>query len=344
MPSCSSSVVVNFSLKILISIVSGVPRQYRISSPGGRSRRAGHACGFAGHFRNSPLGEPVAFDISSSIPESEAPGMSFPLPSGIMLMQVSCSAQTVLAPGFTSQSGRWSSAIPQTHNITREGPFDAYCSPMDTGDYPLVSACLPGCPYRFTSYTAPLVADTDPAFGIQLHHPQFLEFAGAPESARLLFRSPAYWVHHLDQEDAIAAAVNLQRDAGLMTSNLQALSQFVTSLDRMLSEVLHLAMGRMVFPSSEVSALSPTGPPTPRATRAAHYMASMGLWAPPVGPGGPGPLPTSSCNMCMNCSDCLPAGAGRAIHDITFPRYDGPVGLSVIKTPGCGVTDVVLCF
>ena len=91
-------------------------------------------------------------------------------------------------------------------------------------DYPLVSACFPGCPYRFTSHTAPPVADTDLAFGIQLHNPRFLEFVGAPESARLLFRSPAYWVHHLDQEDAITAAVNLQRDAGLMTSNLQVLS------------------------------------------------------------------------------------------------------------------------
>ena len=30
---------------------------------------------------------------------------------------------------------------------------------MDTGDYPLVSAGLPGCPYRFTSYTAPPVVD-----------------------------------------------------------------------------------------------------------------------------------------------------------------------------------------
>ena len=95
-----------------------------------------------------PLGEAVAFDISSSIPGSETPGMSVPLPPGMMLMPVSCSAQTVLAPGFPSQSGRWSSAIPQTHNITQEGPFDAYCSPMDTGDYPLVSMGLPGCPYR----------------------------------------------------------------------------------------------------------------------------------------------------------------------------------------------------
>ena len=89
------------------------------------------------------------------------------------------------------------------------------------------------------------------------------------------------------------AAVNLQCDARLMTSNLQVFSQFVTSLDIMSSEVLHLAMGRMVFPSSEVSALSPT----PRATRAAHYMASIGLWRSPVGPGGPG-----WCHVLVTCT------------------------------------------
>ena len=140
-------------------------------------------------------------------------------------------------------------------------------------------------PYRFTSYTAPAVVDTDPTFGIQLHHPRFLEFIGAPESA---------------------AAVNLQRDAGLMSSNLQILCQFVTSLERMSSEVLNLAMGQVVFPSSEVAALSPA----PRAARAAHYMAAMGLWWARVDPGGPGPLPTSSCNACMNCRYCFPAGPG----------------------------------
>ena len=151
----------------------------------------------------------MAFDISVSVPRLDAPAMSVPvvpLPTDMLLM-LSCSAQTVLAPGLSLQLR----AIPQTRDVNREGPFDAYCFPMDTGDYPLVNTGLPGCPYRFTSYTASPVADTDPVFGIQLHHPRFLEFIGAPESARLLFRSPTYWVHHLDQEDAIAAAINLQR-------------------------------------------------------------------------------------------------------------------------------------
>ena len=85
----------------------------------------------------------------------------------------------------------------RSHSRLRGGPFDAYMSPMDTGDSPLVATGLPGCTYRITSYTGPAVADTNPAFGMQLHHPRFLEFIGAPVSARLLYHSPAFWVQHL---------------------------------------------------------------------------------------------------------------------------------------------------
>ena len=175
--------------------------------------------------------------------------------------------------------------MPQTRDVSRDGPFDAYCSPMDTGDCPLVSTGLPGCPYRITSYT--------PRRRLLI-------------LTRLLFRSPAFWVQNMDTDDAVAAAVNLKCDAGLMSSNLQILCQFVNSLHWMSSEVLSLAMGQVVFPSSEVAALSPA----PRASRAAHYMSAMGLWRPLVGPGGPGPLPTSSCNACINCRYCFLDGTG----------------------------------
>ena len=100
------------------------------------------------------------------------------------------------------------------------------------------------------------------------------------------------------------AAVNLQRDAGLMLSNLQILSQFVTSMHRMSTKMMTLGMGHVVFPSEEVAALSTT----PRAPRAAKYMAAMGLWRPQTGPGDPGPLPASSCNACINCRYCFPEG------------------------------------
>ena len=161
----------------------------------------------------------------------------------------------------------------------------------------------PGCPYRFTSYTAPAVADTDPAFGIQLHHPRFLEFIRAPESARLLFRSPAFWVQNMDPEDAVAAAVNLQRDAAVMSSNLQILCQFVTSLQRMSSEVLSLAMSQVVFPSSEISCSSCiSGGPL----YVCYGVVSTSGW----------PEWTRAFadviigNACMNCRTCFPAGPG----------------------------------
>ena len=58
-----------------------------------------------------------------------------------------------------------------------------YTALSDTGDIPPISEGLPGCPYRMTSYDRAEVADVDPAYGLQLHHPQFLEYVGAPESA-----------------------------------------------------------------------------------------------------------------------------------------------------------------
>ena len=45
------------------------------------------------------------------------------------------------------------------------------------------------------------------------------------------------------------AALQLQHDAGLITSNMQVLGQFGTSLNRMSSEAMRLAFGKVVFPS-----------------------------------------------------------------------------------------------
>ena len=184
------------------------------------------------------------------------------------------SVQTVLASQMSSRPEGWSSATAQSAGMAREGPSGASAPPMDTEDSLLVTTGLPGCQYRFASYSGPAVSDMNPAFGLQLHHPRFLEFIGAPQSACLLYRAPTFWVDRLGEEPAMAAAVNLQRDAGIMLSNLQILSQFVTSLHRMSSEMLSIGMGRVVFPTEEIADLSPT----PRVTRAASYMAAMGLW------------------------------------------------------------------
>ena len=161
---------------------------------------------------------------------------------------------------------------------------------------------LPGCQYRMTSYDNTDMTEVDPAYGLQLHHPRFLEYVGAPESARLLSRPPGYWLHHMDREQAVSAALQLQHDAGLMMANLQVLGQFVTSLNRMSSEVMRLAFGQEQYLSEAIQSMALS----PRARRVAHYMAAMGLWRLPGSPGAPGPLPTSSCNDCMLCDNCFP--------------------------------------
>ena len=150
---------------------------------------------------------------------------------------------TVFASGVSPDSIPWSTAEDIIRDIVREGPFDAGATPMETEDSPLTSTSMPGCPYRMTSYTGTAMVDADTTYGLQLHHPRFLEFIGAPESARLLNHSPSFWVDRLGQECAMAAAVNLQRDAGFMMSNLQILAQFITSLHRMFS------VGSVVFPA-----------------------------------------------------------------------------------------------
>ena len=180
-------------------------------------------------FTDPVLGDLTCFAQCALIPGSDAP-LTLPvytMPSGLAYIPGQSSVQTVLASAASSRPEGWSSNTPRATDIFREGPFDAYTSPMDTEDSPLVTTGLPGCPYQITSYTGPDVADTNPAFGLQLHHPRFLEFIGAPESARLLYHSPSFWVDQLGEEDAMAAAVNLQRDAGIMLSNLQILLQLI---------------------------------------------------------------------------------------------------------------------
>ena len=242
---------------------------------------------FAG-FNNPFFGEPIAFaqcqNTSGMDTTTTVPIYNIPKDSNIGIDQ--SAVPTVFASGVSPDSIPWSTAEDIIRDIVREGPFDA---------------SMPGCPYRMTSYTGTAIVDADTRYGLQLHHPRFLEFIGAPESARLLNHSPSFWVDRLVQESAMAAAVNLQRDAGFMMSNLQILAQFVMSLHRMLAEMLSIGVDHVVFPVDEVDKLSVM----PRAQRAAKYMSTMGLWCPPSGPGVTGPLPKSTCPSCMNCEYCF---------------------------------------
>ena len=254
-------------------------------------------------FNNPFFGSPIAFaqcqSTSGMDTTTTLPIYSIPKDSSIGIDQ--SAVPTVYASGVSPDAIPWSTAEDIIRDIVREGPFDVDTTPMDTEDSPLINTSMPGCPYRMTSYTGTATVDADTRYGLQLHHPRFLEFIGAPESARLLNQSPSFWVDRLAQESAMAAAVNLQRDAGFMMSNLQILGQFVTSLHRMSAEMLSIGVDHVVFPVEEVDKLSVM----PRAQRAAKYMTAMGLWRPPSGPGAAGPLPASTCTSCMNCEYCF---------------------------------------
>ena len=122
------------------------------------------------------LGDPIAFAQCALIPVSDTP-LTLPvytMPSGLAYMPGQSSVQTVLASGASTRPEGWSSDTAQIADIAREGPFDAFASPMDTEDSPLVTTVLPGCPYRITFYNGPAISYMNPAFGLQLHHLRFL--------------------------------------------------------------------------------------------------------------------------------------------------------------------------
>ena len=143
-------------------------------------------------------------------------------------------------------------------DLTREGPFDACEAEPEPGQSPLVLNSMPGCQFRMTSYDdRDNRDDLDPAYGIHLHDPRMMEYMGAPESARLLGRSPEYWLEHMGRDRAVAAALRLHHDASLIMTNVQVMSQFVTSLNRTASEVMRTVYARKPFPTDAVHFVTP---------------------------------------------------------------------------------------
>ena len=148
-------------------------------------------------FSDSDLGAPITYAQCEVIPGSDTP-MSLPVfsvPSGFSARPDQSSIQTVLALGTSSHPDSGSSTVAPSINM-EDGPL------LETG--------LPGCSFRFTPNSGQPLADGNPAFGLQLHHPRFQEFVGAPRSARLLYRSPTFWVDQLGKEQVMAADVNVQ--------------------------------------------------------------------------------------------------------------------------------------
>ena len=138
-------------------------------------------------------------------------------------------------------------------DLTKEGPFDAREAEPEPGQSPLVLNSMPGCQFRMTSYDdRDNRDDLDPAYGLHLHDPRMMEYMGAPESARLLGWSPEYWLEHMGWDRAVSAALRLHHDASLSMTNVQVMSQLVTSLNRTASEVMRTVYAREPFPTDAV--------------------------------------------------------------------------------------------
>ena len=83
-------------------------------------------------------------------------------------------------------------------DLSQQGPFDVHQDRSASGASPQVLDGMHGCQYRMPSYDEQNGGpDFSLAYGIQLHDLRVLEYVGAPESARLLSRSPEYWHRHL---------------------------------------------------------------------------------------------------------------------------------------------------
>ena len=97
----------------------------------------------------NPFSDPVLGDLialCAMIPGSDTP-MTLPvytMPSGLSLMPGQSGVETIRASAESSHVEGWSAGTPWTDEVSREGPFDAYASPMDTGDSPLVATGLAG--------------------------------------------------------------------------------------------------------------------------------------------------------------------------------------------------------
>ena len=110
--------------------------------------------------------------------------------------------------------------------LAREGPFLSEQTPS------ALDCFGDGCSFRHTTYLSADYTRPTGEFGVQLHHPWFLEWVDTPESASLLDMGPGRWLHSLSREQAIDATHQLHRDVCLMTTNLD---QYVLCLQGMAS-------------------------------------------------------------------------------------------------------------
>ena len=149
---------------------------------------------------------------------------------------------------MTRHDGRRSPGLVPRWQLARESLFLAERSSSSLrcfGD---------GCLFRNMTYRTSDYASPSGEFGVPLHHPQFLELIGVPESASLLEMGPGRWLHSLSRDQAMDAAIQLHRDVCLVTTNLDVLDQYALCLQGTASPHPH-SLGSRGFPSAEVAAV-----------------------------------------------------------------------------------------
>ena len=120
-------------------------------------------------FNDSVLGEPILYARLEQAPGSESPLLlpvyAWPPRATFMRDPI---IQTVLAP-------------PKRDMLPAGTPWAV--PPEVAAKARMTDSGIPGCPYRFLESDELPFIDGNPAYGLQLHHPRFLELVGAPESA-----------------------------------------------------------------------------------------------------------------------------------------------------------------
>ena len=97
-------------------------------------------------FNDPFFGAPIVFAQCPRIPGSDTPMTLtvYTMPKEANILPGQSAVPTVLASGVSPDSVPWSTAEDLRNDISREGPFDAGASPMDTEDRPLITTGLPG--------------------------------------------------------------------------------------------------------------------------------------------------------------------------------------------------------
>ena len=184
--------------------------------------------------------------------------------------------ELIWMPAFPQTTGRAidrETMVPRWR-LAREGPF------LEERSAESICSLDPGCAFRNKTYRASDYAEPAGEFGLLLNHPRFLEWIRVPQSAGLLELSGMQSVDRLSRGEAVMAAVHLQRDVGLMQTNIDVVDQYVLSLQKAASRIIDICLGPSKYPASEVE----TGTLGPRVYQAAKSMGSMGLWRPSMDP------------------------------------------------------------